>query len=624
MVAPVQPMPVRPWHLNDPTTGLFAGGGDPFGPQTPGTENNPGVSQATSQPGMMSALGTTLPYQLNTPTVPTNTGQTGPVPQPPMTGASDAGSPTGVAAPPGGSAPGFDWTSLLSTLFGSPNSSSALSGLGTYGALAGLGMYEASNAQKSNASTIAPLNAIGQPLVDTGQGLIKQSQGGQLTPAQQQVVNTSQSQGKSMVAAATPIGAIAQDLFKQYASGNLKPADQAQLDQQTTAAKQQVLQALGPNADSTMRATYFAQIDQQADITKQQILNGYLATGNTEFDQWATTTQAGQATILAGQQYAVTQLDNMFQKGLEAINLGGNSIMAGIQLAVQSNTEIANALQSFMGNLAKAYALQKAGSGGAGGTGAGGGSNPLSSAAQSVAKQYGKQLLTGGTDTAALDAGVMPGGGGLGALSDIFGTGAAGEGTVLAGGADLGSIGSAGAGGMFDFSSMLGGAGSSAAGGAAAATGTEAAGAGAGAAAAGGGGAAAGGESGAVLGAGAGAAVAGGLIAAPIIAGMRSSPVVLNSDYWNRFRDSLFKGTSGNANFDKYDSPAQQKALADKTLYDMIQQQALGEGGSLSGSWNIPSDIMAYAKSQGMLSPGYQPPSVSSNRVGGGRGGAPV
>lgn len=130
--------------------------------------------------------------------------------------------------------------------------------------------------------------------------------------------------------------------------------------------------------------------------------------------------------------------------------------------------------------------------------------------------------------------------------------------------------------------------------------------------------------SGALLGAGAGAAAAVGLAAAPIIAGMRSSPVVLNSDYWNRFRDSLFKGTSGNANFDKYDSPAQQKALADQTLYSMIQQQRLGQGGSLSGSWNIPADIMTYAKKQGMLTPGYTPPVVSSNRAGGGRGGSPV
>lgn len=138
------------------------------------------------------------------------------------------------------------------------------------------------------------------------------------------------------------------------------------------------------------------------------------------------------------------------------------------------------------------------------------------------------------------------------------------------------------------------------------------------------GGSASGAGSGAMLGAGLGGAAAVGLVAAPIIAGMRSSPVVLTSTYWNKFRDSLFKGTSGNANFDKYDSPAQQKALADQTLYNMIQQQMLGKGGSLSGSWNIPADIMAYAKKQGMLTPGYSPPYVSSNRAGVGRGGSPV
>jgi len=182
--------------------------------------------------------------------------------------------------------------------------------------------------------------------------------------------------------------------MQKYASGQLNAADQASLDQQTAAAKAQLAQALGPNVDSTTMATYMQQIDNQALITKQQMLNSYLATGNQEFDQWASTTEAGQATIMAGQQYAVTQIAQTFQQALEASSLGGSDIMQGIQLAVQSNTQIANALQSYMGNLAKAYAMSTA-STNPSGTAVGSAGSGVSSLLN-----QGKSLLNSGSSSA--------------------------------------------------------------------------------------------------------------------------------------------------------------------------------------------------------------------------------
>lgn len=368
-----------------------------------------GILGTEAAGALSSPTGATMPqgqYQLGDPSTAGLIGSTGTlpstaVPEPAQVGTGGATSPTGVASPatsPTTDTTGTEVSSILGTLFGAPTAGNPLSGIGTYGALAGLGIAQANSAQSSNASTIAPAYQIGQPLVNEGNSLLSQFNNNQLTGPQQQVVNTSQQQGQTLINAATPVGQLAQGLMQQYQSGQLKPADQAQLDQSTAAAKAQIAQALGPNVDSTTLATYNNQIDQQALITKQNMLNSYLATGNTEFDQWAATTQAGQQTILQGQQYAVTQIDQTFSQALQSSSLGGSDIMQGIQLAVQSNTQIADALQSYMGNLAKAFALQKAGGTAAGAAGAGAAGANAAGAA-------------GG-----LVSGAMPGGGNL---SDI-------------------------------------------------------------------------------------------------------------------------------------------------------------------------------------------------------------
>jgi hypothetical protein len=99
------------------------------------------------------------------------------------------------------------------------------------------------------------------------------------------------------------------------------------------------------------------------------MLNSYLSTGNQAFDTWSTTTQAGQAAILAGQQYAVTSIDNTFNKALSAGSLGGQDILAGIRAQLQSNSNLANSFGSYMSNLAKAYGLSQYAQSGGGNTG---------------------------------------------------------------------------------------------------------------------------------------------------------------------------------------------------------------------------------------------------------------
>jgi len=324
-----QPLKIGPnYQTNDPTSAALMGAG---------------ALGASAIPGMM---------------------QNPSVPQPPQAGTSTQDSPDGTAASPG---------SLGSNLFGAPNANDPLSGLGTYGVLTGLGLFGANQATKSNQAAVSPLYSLGQPAVSAGNTLLNRGLTGQLTPLQQQNLTTTQQAGQSLIQGSTQVGQIAGQDFTQYQSGTLKPGDQAQLDAQVAAAKAQVVQTLGPNADSTTAATYFAQIDQQALMTKQQMLNSYFATGNQAYDSWLTGTQAGQQTIIQGQQYAIQQVDQNFQNAFSAFAVGGAPIMQAVADTLQSNSQVAGALSNYSANLAKAYALQKAGAaaGAAGAAGAG-------------------------------------------------------------------------------------------------------------------------------------------------------------------------------------------------------------------------------------------------------------
>jgi hypothetical protein len=328
----------------------------PFGSMGVGAATPPTV-RATSARSKVPTRGSTTmagpQYQMNDPSSSQMMGASpwmGGVPQVGMVGASSADSPPGVAASPSGLPDG--WQGIL-----------------PYAVGAGAGLFGASQAASSNRSAISPLYGAGTPYLAAGQNLLGQAGAGlqgNLPPLIGQGVATSNAAGKALIQGSTPVGNIAAQDFQQYQSGNLKAGDQAQLDQSVTQAKAQVLQSLGPNVDSTVAATYMAQIDQQAQITKQQMLNSYFATGNQAFDSWLTGTQAGQQTIIQGQQWAVGQVDNLFQTAFGAGLTGMTPLMQAVQSTLQSNGQVANALQNFMANLTKGFALAQASRGAAG------------------------------------------------------------------------------------------------------------------------------------------------------------------------------------------------------------------------------------------------------------------
>jgi hypothetical protein len=87
--------------------------------------------------------------------------------------------------------------------------------------------------------------------------------------------------------------------------------------------------------------------------------------------------------------------------------------------------------------------------------------------------------------------------------------------------------------------------------------------------------------------------------------GASRQPYDLQAKYWTNMANSLTKGVSGNATYDKATPPAMQQYSAKNSLYQMLQQT--GGGGNLTssdfgkGGNAIPPNILALAKQYGML-----------------------
>jgi hypothetical protein len=104
-----------------------------------------------------------------------------------------------------------------------------MSPLATTGLLTGIGLLGAGYAQNQSNQTIKPITAVGAPYVGAGQTELGMAMNNQLTPQQSQVVNTAQSQGQSLIQAATPVGQIAQGLYQQFQSGTSSPGTKRSL-----------------------------------------------------------------------------------------------------------------------------------------------------------------------------------------------------------------------------------------------------------------------------------------------------------------------------------------------------------------------------------------------------------
>jgi hypothetical protein len=245
-----------------------------------------------------------------------------------------------------------------------------LSSLGsTVGGLApsliagGIGLSQAKGAQNQSAAFAAQLQALGGPYTAAGQALLKQWQSGQITPTQQNVVNTLNKQGQTLEDSAAPLSAIAQEAYQAYQSGTLPPADEQRLQEQVAAQKQQVAQQLASAGitDSTILAGHYAQIDNQATETRQQLLDARFATGNQAYDQWLTATTEGQQLKAEAAKFAATSLDTMLTQSLNLGAEGMAPITQAIQLQIQSDAALSAQVNQLMGNLAAAYAYQTTG-----------------------------------------------------------------------------------------------------------------------------------------------------------------------------------------------------------------------------------------------------------------------
>jgi hypothetical protein len=261
---------------------------------------------------------------------------------------------------------------------------STLGGLAPSLAAGGIGLSQAKSAQAQSAQYAAQLSALGGPYTAAGQALLKQWQSQQITPTQQNVVNTLNQQGSALESSAAPLSAIAQQAYQNYQSGTLPAADEQRLSDQVNSQKQQVAQQLASAGitDSTILAGQYAQIDNQATITRQQLLDARFATGNVAYDQWLSSTTQGQALQAEAAKFASTSLDNMLQQSLGLGQEGMQPIESAIQLQIQSDAALSAQVNQLMGNLASAYAYQQTGgkppaSGGAAGGGVAGAAGSL-------------------------------------------------------------------------------------------------------------------------------------------------------------------------------------------------------------------------------------------------------
>jgi hypothetical protein len=207
--------------------------------------------------------------------------------------------------------------------------------------------------------------------------MLKAQQAGQITPAQQAAADAQTKAGTDILNLPqnSMLSSIATQAYSAFLSGTLKPADQAKLDQSTLAAKQQVAQMLAQNGitDSSVLASQYQQIDNQAMMQKQTMLDSYMATGNSAFDKYVSTTQAGQADIIAGAKYVSQSLEQNLQDALQLTTEGIGPLEQAIQLQMQSDTQLQTNMAELMSGLAQAYSMalwaNKTGGGGSGNRG---------------------------------------------------------------------------------------------------------------------------------------------------------------------------------------------------------------------------------------------------------------
>ena len=313
-------------------------------------------------------------------------------------------SPTGKGASAGGGSTGGGLSPGLMPVaagaaMAAPAMSTALTGtdLGTPGASPSfgnqvLGGLEGTMGQSSLGGTIGSLlpylgvGAIGELQANAGQrkdagyantlmnlAAPNLAQAGKLTnayntntlnPTDAAGLKTGTTLGQNIIAAGTPLEAIATTAFSNYNSGTLRPTDQAALDANTASAIAAVQQQFANSGtpDSTMLDSQIASIKNQAEIAKGQILDSYFTTGNQAYDTWLQSTTQGSQIIQAAQQFASTQMQNYLTMAMNESTIGLTTATAAINTQMATDQQYADQVSQLMGNLAQGYARQAAAS----------------------------------------------------------------------------------------------------------------------------------------------------------------------------------------------------------------------------------------------------------------------
>ena len=368
---------------------------------SPSGQGTGGAGGTTLSPGVAPAVGAAVSA-----TIDPNTGL-------PTTGSGSGSSTTGSSF-------GSDLLTGLETSLGGTSLGGVIGGMAPYLAVAGVGLEQAKTGEAQAANYSATQQKLAQPSITASNTLLSNYNQGIINPVDAAASKTEIAQGNKILSDPNlaSLSSIAATAFSDYNSGTLKPGDQLQLDQSTQAAKQGVAAQLAAAGitDSSVLSGQYQQIDNNAQIQKQTILNGYFATGNTAYDKWLTTTQAGNAAIVAGQKIASDSLQTELTNSMAEANIGIGEMNTAIQTQMTTDAAYAAQVSQLLGTLATAYAKSVAagnttnvnvGGGGAGGTqgggagaGAPGGSVPLSST--------GPMTPLGATNAAGSAANVDP------------------------------------------------------------------------------------------------------------------------------------------------------------------------------------------------------------------------
>jgi hypothetical protein len=270
---------------------------------------------------------------------------------PTLSGSSSLGT-LGTAAAAGG----------LSSLI---PSASTVGGMAPYLAVGAIGLEQANAGEEQAAQYSQTQQNLAQPAISESNTLLSNYQSGKINPIDQTASTTQIAQGQAMLnnPNLASLSSIAQTAFANYNSGTLNAADALTLQQNTDAAKQQVASQLAASGitDSSVLAAQYAQIDNNAQIQKQTMLNNYFNTGNTAYNQWLTTTEAGNAAIVAGQQIASQSLQTELANSMAEANIGIGEMNTAISTQMQTDAEYAAQVSQLMGTLATAYAKSVAG-----------------------------------------------------------------------------------------------------------------------------------------------------------------------------------------------------------------------------------------------------------------------